>query len=173
METGAWPFLPSETPQGQSLFQSSPLGLTTMVFRAALVWGSSYLTVLAFPSFFSHFRSVPWSEGFSGLLLLPLTFVFSQALPLVISCIYNPILAFDTNCQFKNSVIEMRPNTCHIHRSNIGLFPEPFFRKKSHLISLCCMQQVHLKQIYLMVEYKVVNKGKCKQKAEVMILISD
>lgn len=34
------------------------------------------------------------------------------------------------------------------------------------------MQQAYLKPTYLMVEYKVVNKGKWKQKAEIMILIS-
>lgn len=69
----------------------------------------------------------------------------------------------------------MRTEICHINTIYTGLIPEKCFfsRKKSLFMPLCYMQQVHLKQIYLMVEYKAVNKGKCKQRVEVMVLISN
>lgn len=56
----------------------------------------------------------------------------------------------------------------------IGLIPEKFFffSERNHLYTFM-LNAIGSPNIYLMAKYKVVNKDKWKQKAEVMILTSD
>lgn len=80
MSVRAWPYLPSETPQGQFLFQSSlqdwPPWFSESHCSEGLPTQRALLSPLS-----SSFIPVPWSEGFSGLLLLCLAFVFHRHYP--------------------------------------------------------------------------------------------